>query len=81
VLSCGVVKDADHVPRGEDDLLGHAGDTKPGVVVDEVDDLDLALVGEVHVGDVGLPQLIGQVRPRSAQGSTWGAWRARAGRD
>jgi hypothetical protein len=39
--------------------LGQAGDGYPGVVVEQVEDFDLVAVGEVPVGDVGLPQLIG----------------------
>jgi len=31
------------------------------VVVEEVEDLDIAAVGEAVVGEVGLPHLVGQV--------------------
>ncbi len=40
---------------------GVAGDGQPGVVVDDVEDLDVGAVGEVPVGDVGLPAFVGQV--------------------
>jgi hypothetical protein len=43
-------------------LGGHkrsAGDQQPGVVVEHVEDLHLAASGELPVGGVGLPALIG----------------------
>ena len=54
------MKGSDHIGRREDGP-GHARETKPGVVVDEVDDLDLVVVGQVHMGDVALPALVGQI--------------------
>jgi len=38
-----------------------AGDQQSGVVVEDVEDLHFAAVGQHPVGDVGLPQLIGQL--------------------
>ena len=36
-----------------------AGDGQAGVVVDDVEDLDVGVVGQLAVGDVGLPALVG----------------------
>ena len=36
------------------------GHDRPGVVVDEVEDLDVSAVGQGPVGDVGLPALVRQ---------------------
>jgi hypothetical protein len=38
---------------------GVAGDGDPGVVVDDVEDFDVAVIGQAPVGDVGLPALVG----------------------
>jgi len=39
---------------------GNRGETKPRVVVDQVENLDVAAVGQLPVSGVGLPHLIGQ---------------------
>src|SRR5689334_793196 len=39
------------------------------MIVDEVEDLDLAGVGEVPFGGVGLPELVGQLRLEADEGS------------
>lgn len=39
--------------------MGGAGDQEPGVVVEPVEDLDVGAVGQVPVGEVGLPALVG----------------------
>lgn len=43
------------------DGSGDTGDGQSGVVVDDVEDFDLAVIGQAPVGDVGLPELVGQV--------------------
>ncbi len=40
---------------------GNRGETKPRVVVDLVEDLDVAAVGQLPVSGVGLPHLVGQL--------------------
>jgi hypothetical protein len=45
---------ADTAPR-------EAGDRQSGVVVEDVEDFHAAAVGEVPVGDVGLPAVVGQL--------------------
>ena len=54
----------DHV-GGLDGHKGIGDQQQPGVVVDAVEDLDAAAVGELPVGGVGLPELIGELRRRS----------------
>ena len=48
-----------HVVAG-DPPEGRAGEQVAGVVVEPADDLDLGAVGEVPVGEVGLPDLVGR---------------------
>ena len=43
------------------DGSGDTGDGQSGVVVDDVEDSDLAVIGQAPVGDVGLPESVGQV--------------------
>jgi hypothetical protein len=43
---------------GFEDTPDSAGHAQPGVVVDEVEDLDVAAVGQGPVGDVGLPAFV-----------------------
>ena len=38
---------------------GRAGQTHPGVVVEEVEDFYLGSVGQLPVRDVGLPEFVG----------------------
>jgi hypothetical protein len=38
---------------------GPGGDEEAGVVIDDVEDLDLGAIGEGPVGGVGLPALVG----------------------
>jgi hypothetical protein len=45
---------------GVDDAECFGGDAEPGVVVDDVEDLDVVAVGEGPVGDVHLPALVGE---------------------
>src|SRR5215831_1544121 len=60
VLSGGVMKRLDDVGA-----LGGAerpgGDRQPRVVVEHVEDLDVAAVGERPMGGVGLPALVGEL--------------------
>jgi hypothetical protein len=44
------------------------GDQQPGVVVDQVEDLDLAAIGEGPEGEVALPGLVGQVGLEACEG-------------
>jgi hypothetical protein len=53
--------DAGQDVSGLEDLEGVAGQGQAGVVVEQVEDLDLSGVGECPVGDVGLPELVGLV--------------------
>jgi hypothetical protein len=51
-----------YAKTGDDVLEDHqrvGGDQQARVIVDHVQDLDLALVCEAPVGDVGLPALVG----------------------
>jgi len=41
--------------------VGAAGQDEPGVVVEDVEDLRVGVIGEVPVGDVGLPEFVGLV--------------------
>lgn len=43
---------------GGEDPPGGGGDAEPGVVVDDVEDFDVGVVGEPNVGDVELPALV-----------------------
>lgn len=57
------------------DGSGDTGDGDPGVVVDDVEDFDVAVIGQAPVGDVGLPALVGQVgskRFHDERGRFWG---------
>ena len=50
------------------------GDEQPGVVIDQVQDLDLGAVGQVPEGKVALPELIGESasnRLKAAWGRLW----------
>jgi hypothetical protein len=38
------------------------GNDEAGMVVDEVEDLDVSAIRQEPVGDVGLPALVGQLR-------------------
>jgi hypothetical protein len=58
-VGCRFVEGGDHVD-GLEDRESDRGDTQAGVVVDDVQDLDLAPVGQSYVGDVHLPAFIGQ---------------------
>jgi hypothetical protein len=49
-----------HLGAGEDPP-GDRGDADSGVVVEDVEDLHLGAVGELPVGDVGLPAFVGLV--------------------
>ena len=64
MLSCGVAEGGVDVAGSEDPPRG-AGNTEPGVVVDQVEDLDLGVVGEAVVGDVELPALVRGVRAKA----------------
>src|SRR5262249_59298975 len=41
------------------DGLGLAGDGGAGVVIEDVEDFYLGVIGQVPVGDIGLPELVG----------------------
>ena len=45
--------------HGGEHRAGGAGDRLAGVVIDDVEDLDMGLVGQPPVGDVGLPAFVG----------------------
>jgi len=53
---------------GLEDAAGGGGGRQPGVVIKDVQDLGVAAVGQGPVGDVGLPQLVGQVRGEPVPG-------------
>ena len=63
---CGV--QVGHDVAGLEDRPGGGAGEQPGVVVDDVEDLGVAAAGERPVGDVGLPQLVGQVRREPVPG-------------
>ena len=44
------------------------GEQQPGVVIEEVEDLHLGAVGEAPEGDVGLPELVGEVSLETDEG-------------
>src|SRR5438094_8737987 len=46
---------------GLDGWEGDRGQAEPRVVIDQVEDLDFAGVGQVPLGGVGLPELVGQL--------------------
>ena len=50
----------DHL-RAQGDAAGLRRDVDPRVIVENVEDFDLAVVGEAPVGDVGLPAFVGLV--------------------
>jgi hypothetical protein len=52
---------AGHDVTGFEDRPGGGGGQQPGVIVDDVEDLRVAAIGQRPVGDVGLPQLVGQL--------------------
>jgi hypothetical protein len=60
VAGGGLVEGGDHVD-GLGDAAGDGGDAQPGVVIDDVEDLDLGAAGQAHVGDVHLPALVGEL--------------------
>lgn len=45
--------------RAGDGGSGGAGDGQAGVVIERVEDFDAGVIGEVPVGDVGLPEFVG----------------------
>jgi hypothetical protein len=53
---------------GLEDAPGSAACQQPGVIVDDAGDLGVTAVGQRPVGDVGLPQLVGQVRGKAVPG-------------
>jgi hypothetical protein len=59
----------DDVGAGRD-ASGVAGDGQAGGVVDDVEDLDLGVIGQLPVGDVGLPAFVGL---GGLESSPWGA--------
>ncbi len=58
VRGSGFVEAGDDV-GGLEHAPGVAGHAQPGVIVDDVQDFDVAAVSELHVGDVELPALVG----------------------
>jgi hypothetical protein len=72
----GLVEAGDHI-GGLGGQSGIGGDQQPGVVINEVEDVDLGAVHQAPVGEVGLPALVGQVgfeADRGALGSLVGLW-------
>jgi len=61
VCLSGFIEDLDYI-GGLDGRESDRGHDQARVVVDQVQDLDLAAVGEQPVSGVGLPHLIGEVR-------------------
>jgi len=61
---CGGAEGVDDGAAG-DAVVGGDGQCVAGVVVDPAEDLDVAVVGEAVVGEVGLPALVGGVSLRS----------------
>jgi hypothetical protein len=56
----GFVQGADHVGgAGGGERVG--GDTQPGVVIEDVEHLEHRPAGPPHMGDVGLPALVGEL--------------------
>ena len=55
----GEVEGLDHV-RGLDGEEGIRGQQQPGMVVDQIQDLGVAAAGQLPVGDVELPELVGE---------------------
>ncbi len=53
---------ARHDVGGLEHRPGHGCHQEPGVIVDRVEDLDLDARGELPVGDVSLPALVGHGR-------------------
>ena len=51
----------DHDVAGFEGGAGGGADEQPGVVVDDVEDLGVPAGGERPVGDVGLPDFVGQL--------------------
>ena len=62
----------DHV-GGLGGAEGPGGDQESGVVVDHVQNLDVAAVGEGPAGGVALPTFIGQLGLESPPGAPWAA--------
>ena len=60
MLAGGLAEDGDDV-GGLEDQAGGRGGEQPGVVVDDVEDLGASAAGELPVGDVQLPSLVGLV--------------------
>ena len=58
MLSCSFVEGGDHI-GGLGGLEGPGRHQQPGVIVEDVEDLHVAAVGQGPVGRVGLPALIG----------------------
>jgi hypothetical protein len=56
----------DHL-RAQSDAAGLCCDVDPRVIVEDVEDLDLAAVGEAPVGDIGLPAFVGLVGAERAR--------------
>ena len=54
---------------GVDDPERFGGDAESGVVVDDVEDLDVGVVGEGPVGDVHLPALVGELGNEAGVGA------------
>ena len=64
----GSQEGADHGLAG-DAWVGAAGEKVAGVVIEPVDDLHTGAVGELPVGEVGLPAFVGLVGLESAVGA------------
>ena len=65
----GFGEGVDHDRAGHSAVSGDR-DRVAGVVIDPAQDLDLAVVGEAPVGEIGLPHLIGQFRLEADVGRT-----------
>ena len=65
---CGAVEALNDVACF-DVVVGVRADEQPRVIVDRVEDLGVLTVGELPVGDVGLPQLVRQLRFEADQGA------------
>src|SRR5665213_894087 len=66
----GLIEDVEHI-LGLCDHDDGACHHRPGVIIDEVDDLDVPVALELPVRHIGLPTLIGQIRLKTDEGVTW----------
>ena len=66
----GVDEAGDHVGPGHA-VVGGGGQQVSGVVVEPVEDLDFTAIGQLPVGEIGLPALVGLGGFKSVVGAAW----------